>query len=104
MCRMLSEMIEENANLAAEYGEKFAYLCKGAFCLSKCIKSCFAYKRDNSFVSDTDITLYDKSAIITVLNRAVDSTDLKYQSSTRLRQFEVDIASMIIFLVMFLLN
>ena len=64
-------MYENNSDLACQSGEEFKYFCKGTLCLSNCIKYCFAYKRDNTRLSDDKIVLYDKYSIRRVLNRAI---------------------------------
>ena len=90
-------MYEKNPDLASEFGEEFKYFCKGASCLSNCIKSCFAYKRDKTVVSDDQIVMFDKASIIRVLNRAIGPNEVQYDSETCLRKYEVDIGSMIVF-------
>ena len=90
-------MYQNNSDLASEFGEEFMYFFKGTSCLSNCIKSCFAYKRDNTLVSDDQIVMYDKSSILRVLNRAVGPNEVQYEFETPLRKYEVDIGSIIVF-------
>ena len=95
ICKLLKNLEEKSSSFASTFGEKFCYLVKGSKALLNVTHSCFGNIRDSNVVNDDDLP-GDKSSLIAILNECVDlNLRFRYESNTKLKRFEVDLANII---------